>query len=491
MILFFKRLGSGFASHWLAWTLLASALLIGTGLAYLLAPRQLVIAAGQGDFDEPRVVQLLMETLAKEHANVRLTPLWTNGAAESAEALASGKADIAVTRSDLELIAGATSLASLRKFYPVVFTNQATRIKKVVDLRGKRIGIGGAGELNVNLAKQVLAHWGLKDGDYTFVRLKRGEQVESVRLGTIDAFFAVSSGRIKGASALSDNARKAWGNKVTVIMFQDAAALSQSIRGVEAGEIVKGFYGGEPAKPDEDTDSITVSNRLVANAKLSPNRAVTLTKALLSMRDTRQADTPEVLSVQEPARNIPTLPVHPGTLQLIEGQYQDFLDRYINHMFILVALLGGLGSSFTVFSARRRSVNRNQSMDDLHHLLALSDEITVKDDPTQVQKHLQEVDDVLRRTLIACASGQVTSDTLTAIQSAVNRCHRAADLKLAYTSSSTSSSITGSAGSSSVQTLETGLDQPVLSELRSSNARPSPTTAALTTNTAPPGQPMA
>lgn len=479
MIIFFKRLGSGFLNHWLALTLLVLALLMGGGLALFLIPRQLVIAAGQGDFDEPRVVQLLMETLAKEHANVRLTPLWTNGASESAEALASGKADIAVTRSDLELIAGATSLASLRKFYPVVFTNQASRIKKVVDLRGKRIGIGGAGEQNVKLAKQVLAHWGLKDGDYQFVRLKRGEQVESVRLGSIDAFFAVSSGRTRAPTALSDNVRKAWGNKVIVIMFEDAAALAQSIRGVEAGEIVKGFYGGEPAKPDEDTESITVSNRLVANANLSPNHAVTITKALLSMRDTRQADTPEVLAVEEPARNIPTLPVHPGTLQLIEGQYQDFLDRYTNHIFILAALLGGLGSSFTVFNARRRRVSRNQSLGDLHHLLALSDEITVKDDPQQVQKHLQEVDDVLRRTLIACASGQVTSGTLTAIQSAVNRCHRAADSKLAYTSSS------------AVQAVKTGLDQPVLSGLRSNDANAIPTSATLATNTAPPGQPMA
>ncbi len=432
MATFFKQLGSSLADHWLALVLLVLALLTGLGIAVFLIPRQLVIAAGQSDLDEPRIVQLLMETLAKERASVRLTPLWTNGSAESAEALASGKADIAVTRSDLELMAGATSIASLRKFYPVVFTNPASRIKKVVDLRGKRLGIGGIGEQNVKLAKQVLLHWGLKEGDYQIVLLKRGEQIESARLGNIDAFFAVSSGRVRTTNAISDNVRRAWGNKVVVITFDDASALAKSIRGTESAEIAKGFYGGEPAKPDEDTETISVSNRMVASEKVSPRDAVTLTKTLLSVRDKRQADTPEVLAVEEPARNVPTLPVHPGTLQLIEGQYQDFFDRYINHMFIAVALLGGLGSSMTVLSARKRRVSRNQSVDDLHYLLGLSDTIVQNDDPEQAQKHLQEVDHILRRTLIACASGHVTSGTLTAIQSAVNRCHRAADLKVAY-----------------------------------------------------------
>ena len=427
---FVKRLGSGLADHWLAVSLLVMALAVCAGVAYFLIPHQMVIAAGQSDLDEPRIVQLLTETLAKERAHVRLVPLWTSGAAASVEALASGKADIAVTRSDLEMKAGTTSLASLRKFYPVVYTNLATRIKKVVDLRGKKIGIAGVGEQNVIFAKQVLAHWGLKETDYTIVLLKRGEQVESVRAGAIDAFFSVSSGRSRAANGLSDTVRKAWGNKVVVITFDDGAALAQSIRGAEKIEIVKGFYGGEPAKPDEDTETVAVSNRMVASDKVSVSQAVALTKALLSMRDKRQADTPEVLTVEEPARNVPTLPVHPGTLQLIEGQYQDFLDRYINHMFIGMALLGGLGSVFTSFNARRRRDSRNHSLDDLHSLLAMSDKITENDDPIQVQKHLKEVDDILRRSLIAGASGQVTSGTLTAIQAAVNRCHRAADMKL-------------------------------------------------------------
>lgn len=427
-----KRLGFGIVDHWQAVVLLAIALLIGAGIAVFMIPRQLVIAAGQSDLDEPRIVQLLMDGLAKQHASVRLTPLWTSGAAESALALKTGKADIAVTRSDLELVAGATSIASLRKFYPVVFTNQATRIKKVVDLRGKRIGIGGAGDQNVLLAKQVLAHWGLKDGDYSIVRLQRGEQIESVRLGSIDAFFSTSSGRTRALGALSENVSKAWGNKVVIITFDDAAALAQSIRGSEATEIVKGFYGGEPPKPDEDTETIAVSNRLVVNEKVSLRDAVTLTKILFSVRDNRQADTPEMLTVEEPARNVPTLPVHPGTIQQLEGQYQDILDRYTNHIFIVLALLGGLGSSMTVFSARRRRLSRNQSVDDLHHLLDLSDVIEKNDDVLQANLHLREVDNILRRNLIACASGQVTSGTLTAIQAAVHRCHRAADVKAAY-----------------------------------------------------------
>jgi TRAP transporter TAXI family solute receptor len=428
---FFKRIVHFIVVDWVACLLLALVLAIGAAIAVFLQPVVLVIAAGQADQDEQKVVQLLVDTLAKERSGVRLVPLWTNNATESAAALTAGKADLAIIRSDIVVGRGATSLVSLRKFNPVLFTKKSAKITKLSDLRGKKIGVGGQGEMNQLLFRQILSQRGLQDQDYTLVPLKRGEQIEYATQGKIDAFFSVSAGRTRSNEAFNDNLRKSWGEKLVVVTFDDAAALAMRIRGVETGEIVKGFFGGDPPKPAEDTDTIVLSNRLVATEKVNANSAVILTRTLFAMRDQRQSEVPELLSIASPARDIPTLPVHPGTIQLLDGVYQDFLDRYTNHIFIAVACLGALGSGVPAINARRRRLQREKLVEDLHYLLGLSDRIAEESDSLLVDQHLKEVDTIFQRNLVACAEGHVSSDTLVAIQAAVNRCHRAAELNVA------------------------------------------------------------
>jgi TRAP transporter TAXI family solute receptor len=428
---FFKRILHFIIVDWAACLLLVSVLIAGVAIAMFLQPVVLVIAAGQADQDEQKVVQLLVDTLAKERSSVRLVPLWTNNATESAAALTAGKADLAVIRSDIVVGRGATSLVSLRKFNPVLFTKKSAKITKLSDLRGKNIGIGGQGDINQLLFRQILSQRGLQEQDYTLVPLKRGEQADYATQGKIDAFFSVSAGRTRSNDAFNDNLRKSWGEKLVVVTFDDAAALALRIRGVETGEIVKGFFGGDPPKPEEDTDSIILSNRLVASEKVNANSAVVLTRTLFAMRDQRQSEVPELLAIAAPARDIPTLPVHLGTIQLLDGVYQDFLDRYINHMFIAAALLGTLGSVVPAINARRRRVQREKSVEDVHYLLSLSDSIAKESDSLLVDQHLKEVDTILQRNLVACVEGHVSSGTLVAIQAAVNRCHRSAELNVA------------------------------------------------------------
>ena len=427
----FKRIAHFIVVDWVACLMLALVIAMAIALALFMRPVVLVIAAGQADQDEKKVVQLLVETLAKERSSVRLVPLWTNGVSESAAALTSGKADLAVIRSDVIVGRGASSLVSLRKFNPVLFTKKSTKITKLSDLSGKRVGIGGQGDLNQLLFRQILSQRGLQEQDYMLVPLKRGEQADYANEGKIDAFFSVSAGRTRSNETFNDNLRKSWGEKLVVVTFEDAAALALRIRGVETGEIVKGFFGGDPPKPEEDTDTIVVSNRLVASEKVNQNTAVVLTRTLFAMRDQRQSEVPELLAIAAPARDVPTLPVHPGTIQLMDGVYQDLLDRYTNHIFIAVAFLGALGSGVPAINARRRRVQREKSVEDLNYLFGLSERIAQEEDPLLVRQYLKEADTIFQRSQIACAEGQVSSGTLLALQAAVNRCHRTAEVNIA------------------------------------------------------------
>ena len=414
-------------AHWTAVAILLLALVTVAGLANWLTPTQLVVALGQTDLDEPRIVQLLAESLVKDNSNVRLKLLRTNSAAETAQALVNGQAQLAVVRSDQELVAGATSIASLRRFYPVVFTRPESRIKNLIDLRGKKIGIRSDDINNSKLAVQLLAHVGLQQGDYQFVPIARGAQASNVRQGNIDAYFGVSSDNLKTRIALNETLNQAWGSKMVVLVFEDATVLAQRIRGVEEGKVPKGFYGGAPAKPGEDMDSIMLSNRLVAAEEVDQSAAVALTKALIALRDKRQADTPEVLSIQEPARNVATLPVHPGTQQLIEGQYQTWLDRYINHIFVGMAVLGTVGSILTALTSRRRRESRDQSINDVHALLDLRDKISQCQDQGALQTHLTHVHKIFQDALLARSHGHISPASLALIETTVGYCQHTAD----------------------------------------------------------------
>jgi TRAP-type uncharacterized transport system substrate-binding protein len=421
------------ANNWIVWVGLFAVLALLVWFALWLQPRQLSVASAQGDLESQRVVQALADALSRERAAVRLVPIWTASPTESVLMFNQGKADLVVARSDMILATGSTSLMSLRRFFPVVLTRKSSKISKVSELRGKKIGVSALSEQNAVLLKQMLAHWGLQETDFTVVPVKRGEQIELAASGKIDAFFSVSSGRARSGPGRTETLHKAWGRDFVVLPFEDADALALAIRGVETGELVKGFFGGEPAKPEEDTDSATVSNRLFASEKLTAHEAVTLSRALLSLRDKRQAEVPEVLSIETPSREVPTLPVHPGTAQLLDGLYQDFLERYTNHIFMAVALLGAVGSSLTTLKSRRRRQLRERVVLDLHYLLSLSDQIAMQQaDSKKSSDLLQEVDGIFQRSMLACAQGDISSGTLAAIQAAVSRCHRAAQVREAF-----------------------------------------------------------
>jgi TRAP-type uncharacterized transport system substrate-binding protein len=421
-----KKLVRFLMGDWLVWFAALFVLCLIVGVAVWLQPRYLVVAASQSDQESLRIVQALGDALARERSSVRLTPLWSATQAESVQAFNGGKADLLVARSDAALMSGSTSIMNLRRFYPVVLTRKSAKIAKFSELQGKRIGVGGQTEQNTTLLRQMLSHWGVPETAVTVVPLQRGELADAAIAGKIDAFFAVASPRIRLSSGGIEVLRKVWGKDLVVLAFDDAEALALRIRGVEAGELVKGFFGGEPAKPEEDTDSATLTNRLMANEKLGTHDAVTLTRALLALRDRRQADLPEVLGIETPSRDAPTLPVHPGTSQHLDGVYQDILDRYTNHIFIAAMGLGALGSIATALRSRQRRLRSEAAVKDLHYLIDVSDRLSQHTGDAQIRAELLgEVDGVFQRAMLSCAKGEISSGALAAIQAAAQRCHLA------------------------------------------------------------------
>src|ERR1700730_2055839 len=70
---------------------------------FAMRPVSLRIAVRPANSDDIKVVHALTQPFSQSHGDARLRPLQTDGAAASAQALADGKADLAIIRGDLEV----------------------------------------------------------------------------------------------------------------------------------------------------------------------------------------------------------------------------------------------------------------------------------------------------------------------------------------------------------------------------------------------------
>src|SRR3979411_3348205 len=104
-----RRQRRSYALLILAAGMLAFGVAAGT-LYYVLRPTTLRIAVGPAGSDDQKLIQLMAQTFARDGSAVRLTPVNTEGAAESIAALVAGKADLAVARGHLNLPANAESV---------------------------------------------------------------------------------------------------------------------------------------------------------------------------------------------------------------------------------------------------------------------------------------------------------------------------------------------------------------------------------------------
>src|SRR5882724_6502895 len=84
-------------------------------LYYVLRPTVLRIAVGPQGSEDQKLIQLMAQTFAHDGSGIRLAPVVTPGANESAALFTSGKADLAVVRGDQTLPATTGTVAILRK----------------------------------------------------------------------------------------------------------------------------------------------------------------------------------------------------------------------------------------------------------------------------------------------------------------------------------------------------------------------------------------
>jgi TRAP transporter TAXI family solute receptor len=404
------------------------------GYYFAMRPITLRIAVGPANSDDIKVVQALTQAFTHAHSQVRLRPMQTEGANASAQALADGKADLAIIRGDLDVPKNAQAVATLRKNVAVLWVPPATKgkgkkagskITKIPQLSGHRIGVVGRTQANVNLLKVILQQYGVDPGKVEIVQFPANEAAEAIRSQKADAYLAAGPVNSKiTADAISASVRDRGTPKFLAI---DAAeAIAQNHPAYEASEIPAGAFGGSPARPEDEIKTISFSHHIVARRGLSESTVAAVTRQLFAIRQTLKTDFPLAAKIETPDTDKDAvIPAHPGAAAFVDGEEKTFLDRYSDFIWWGLMGLSAMGSAGAWFAGYLKKDERNNNSSLRERLLDMLAAARHSDSTDELDQMQAEADGILRDTLHCFEHGAIEQGALTAFNIALEQFHNA------------------------------------------------------------------
>jgi TRAP transporter TAXI family solute receptor len=420
----------------LMFVLLAGILaIIGTlaaGYYFATRPATLRIAVGPANSDDLRVVHALTQAFAQSHSHIRLRPIQTDGAAASAQTIADGKAELAIIRGDLNVPKNAQAVATLRKNVAVLWVPPAAKgkkagpkITKIAQLSGRRVGVVGRTQANVDLLKVILQQYGVDPGKVEIVQFPTGEAADAIRSQKADAYLAagpVNSKITTEAIAASTHD----GRTPTFLAIDSAEAIAQNHTSYEASEIPAGAFGGSPDRPEDEVKTISFSHHIVARKDLSDFTIAAFTRQLFAIRQTVMTEFPLAAKIETPDTDKDAaIPVHPGAAAFVDGEEKSFLDRYSDFIWWGLMGLSAMGSAGAWFAGYLKKDERGNNSSLRERLLDMIALARHSDSAEELDNMQAEADNILRDTLDGFEHGAIDEGALTSFNIALEQFHNA------------------------------------------------------------------
>ncbi len=415
--------------------LAAGILLFGAaaGSLYLfLRPTTLRIAVGPPGSDDLKLVQAMAQIFARERSSVRLTPIQTDGAAESIALLAAGKADLAVGRGDLNLPANAQSVVILRKNVVVLWApsglapkgskkQPAPKVKSLDELAGHRIGVIGRTQANVTLLRVILTESGVNADKVAVTQFATNQIAEMARDMTLDAFMTVGPLDSKiTKDAIVATAASRGEPKFLPIDVSETIARKHPL--YESEEIPGSIFGSSPARPDDKVDTVSINHLIVAPKSLSDTVVGAFARQLITARPQLARELPNVPKIEKPDTDKDAaLPAHDGAAAYFDGNERTFLERYTDYIWGVILVVSGLGSVGAWLRQYSRRDEREQYELHRDNLLDLIAKARQADTVEALDTMQGAADDVLREALECYEDGAIEEGDLAAIGLALDQ----------------------------------------------------------------------
>jgi len=409
--------------------------IIGTlaaGYYFAMRPVTLRIAVGPASSDDLRVVQALTQAFTQSHSQIRLRPIQTEGATASAQTLAEGKADLAIIRGDLNVPKNAQAVATLRKNVAVLWVPAAMKgkksgpkISKITQLAGRRVGVIGRTQANVDLLKVILQQYGVDPNKVEVVQFPTTEAADAIRNQKADAWLAAGPVNSKiTADAIAASTRD--GHSPTFLAIDSAEAIAQNHPMYEASEIPAGAFGGSPDRPEEEVKTISFSHHIVARKDLSETTVAAFTRQLFAIRQNVMAEFPLAAKIETPDTDKDAyIPAHPGAAAFVDGEEKTFLDRYSDFIWwglMALSAMGSIGAWFAGYLKKDERNNNSTLRERLLEMIALARRTDSLEELDQMQS---EADNILSDTLHCFEHGAIEEGALTSFNIALEQFHHA------------------------------------------------------------------
>jgi len=302
-------------------TVLVGIALVAAGAALWFRPTVLRVAAGPLGSSDMRVIISYLQALQRERADIRFRLILTEGPADSAARMETGKADLAVVRSDVAMPTKASTVAILRRDAAFFITRPGSEITEIGGLKGKTVGLARSTPANERMLSQILDHYDLSPHDVTRVSGTPQEMQQQVADGKFDALFFVTPISEQLTRRAIQTFPKIDGKHAGLLPVAEAEALLADYPQFERPQIV------------HDTPAVN------------------------------QLDLP---STEDKAARLPN---HPGAVAFIDGETKTFFERYGDHIYIGIMAFSLLGSAlaalFSSLSRRADPVPSDVLMSDL------------------------------------------------------------------------------------------------------------------------------
>jgi TRAP transporter TAXI family solute receptor len=403
-------------------------------LYFVLRPVTLRIAVGPPGSEDQKLIQLMTQTFARDA--VRLSPITTEGAAESIALLGAGKTDLAVARGDLNLPANAETVAILRKNVVVLWSapalpakggkkQSASRIKTLDQLAGHRVGVIGRTQANVTLLRVILTESGINPDKVTVTQFATSQVAEMARDPAIDAFMAVGPLNSKiTTDAIAATAAARGEPKFLPIEVSEAIAQKHPL--YQSEEIAGSIFSSSPARPEDKVETVSVNHLIIAPKQLSETAVAAFARQLFTVRQQLARELPSAGKIEKPDTDKDAaLPAHAGAAAYIDGTERTFLEKYTDYIWGAILVLSGLGSAGAWLQHYWKRDERELYAEHRENLLDLISRVRKADTPEELAGMQTAADGVLREALDCYDDGAIEEDDLSVIRLVLEQFHHA------------------------------------------------------------------
>jgi TRAP-type uncharacterized transport system substrate-binding protein len=445
-----KRLRMMLRQTWLITlgVLLLFGSLIGAGLYVESQPTTLRIAVGPANGEDAHLVQAIAQQLNRDRATIRLKPVLKDNASDSAAAVDSHDAELAVIRRDRGYPREGLAIAVLRENVALVIvpaagslaavgggtanaakrtakTRTPKKIEKIEHIAGRTVGVIGHSSGNSELLTTVLKQYEIPPDKVKIVPLDPDDVKGALRATPVDVIFGagpVTSAYFADAIAAS----RKGDEKPKLLEIDAAAAIAKRTPVYASAEIKKGVFGGHAPLPEDDLDTISVAHYIVARKSLSDAVAGDITKLLFGVRQSLASEYPAIAQMTKPDTDKDAAVLaHPGAAAFIDDEQKTFFDKYSDFIYLGIMVFSGLGSGAAWLTGYSRADDRIRKLKALENLLDIASAVRLAQTHEQLDKLRGDVDELVRRAMRQVERNALDESAMVAFSIALNQAQSA------------------------------------------------------------------